>query len=113
MTTSGAAPSLEPRLTVRGVDTPRQPLRGVGGAPLLAQLLAHVLRQALEGELPQRHFGQAVRLEVADGCPDKLAQFLLRQFELTDDDLYRVGGPVNLARMSALVGSRLLVGSDA
>ena len=51
------------------------------------------LRQALEGELPQRHFGQAVRLEVAEGCPDKLAQFLLRQFDLTDDDLYRVDGP--------------------
>ena len=40
------------------------------------------LRQALEGELPQRHFGLAVRLEVAAGCPQKLAQFLLRQFEL-------------------------------
>jgi hypothetical protein len=40
------------------------------------------LRQALEGELPQRHFGQAVRLEVAAGCPAELAAFLLRQFEL-------------------------------
>jgi polyphosphate kinase len=40
------------------------------------------LRQALEGELPQRHYGQAVRLEVAAGCPEKLAQFLLRQFDL-------------------------------
>ena len=26
------------------------------------------LRNALQGELPQRHFGDAVRLEVADNC---------------------------------------------
>jgi polyphosphate kinase 1 len=70
------------------------------------------LRQALEGELPQRHFGMAVRLEVAAGCPDKLAQFLLRQFDLTDDDLYRVEGPVNLARMSALIDAVSISGHD-
>ena len=61
------------------------------------------LRQALEGELPQRHFGQAVRLEVAATCPAQLAQFLLQQFELAADDLYRVDGPVNLARMASLI----------
>ena len=41
------------------------------------------LRQALQGELPQRQFGSAVRLEVAANCPEPLAQFLLQQFELT------------------------------
>ena len=40
------------------------------------------LRQALQGELPQRQFGAAVRLEVAAECPAQLAQFLLGQFEL-------------------------------
>ena len=61
------------------------------------------LRQALQGELPQRQFGSAVRLEVAAGCPAHLAQFLLQQFDLTDDDLYRCDGPVNLARLSSLI----------
>lgn len=61
------------------------------------------LRQALEGELPQRQFGLAVRLEVAAHCPQHLAAFLLQQFELQDGDLYRCEGPVNLARMSALI----------
>ncbi len=61
------------------------------------------LRQALEGELPQRQFGLAVRLEVASNCPSHLAQMLLHQFELQESDLYRCDGPVNLARMSALV----------
>ena len=61
------------------------------------------LRQALEGELPQRQFGLAVRLEVAENCPQHLAHLLLKQFELTEADLYAVDGPVNLTRMSALV----------
>jgi len=57
------------------------------------------LRQALQGELPQRHFGAAVRLEVADNCSESMAAFLLEQFELEPDDLYQVHGPVNLVRL--------------
>ncbi|MGE5757363.1 MAG: polyphosphate kinase 1, partial [Sideroxydans sp.] len=57
------------------------------------------LRISLQGELPQRHFGDAVRLEVADNCPAELADFLLQQFELKADDLFRVHGPVNLVRL--------------
>ncbi|MEW6314456.1 MAG: polyphosphate kinase 1 [Pseudomonadota bacterium] len=57
------------------------------------------LRTALQGELPQRHFGNAVRLEVADLCPDAMAGFLLQQFNLGEHDLYRVHGPVNLVRL--------------
>ena len=57
------------------------------------------LRISLQGELPQRHFGDAVRLEVADNCPPELAEFMLLQFELGGDDLYRVHGPVNLVRL--------------
>jgi polyphosphate kinase len=61
------------------------------------------LRQALQGELPQRQFGSAVRLEVAESCPAPIAQFLLQQFELTEADLYRCDGPVNIARLSSLI----------
>ncbi len=57
------------------------------------------LRIALQGELPQRHFGNAVRLEVAENCSQGMADFLLQQFGLGQDDLYRVNGPVNLARL--------------
>src|SRR6185312_12426510 len=57
------------------------------------------LRQALQGELPQRHFGDAVRLEVADGMSESMTRFLLAQFGLEGDDLYVVQGPVNLARL--------------
>jgi polyphosphate kinase len=47
------------------------------------------LRIALQGELPQRHFGDAVRLEVADNCPEVMTEFLLQQFGLDTKDLYR------------------------
>ncbi|MGB4467721.1 MAG: polyphosphate kinase 1 [Azovibrio sp.] len=57
------------------------------------------LRTKLQGELPHRHFGDAVRLEVADNCSPVMTAFLLSQFNLTEADLYRVQGPVNLVRL--------------
>lgn len=57
------------------------------------------LRTKLQGELPQRHFGNAVRLEVANNCSEAMTEFLLAQFELKPADLYRVNGPVNLVRL--------------
>ena len=60
------------------------------------------LRKALQGELPQRHFGDAVRLEVADNMSEAMTRFLLTQFNLDGDDLYAVAGPVNLVRMMSV-----------
>lgn len=57
------------------------------------------LRIALRGELPHRHFGDEVRLEVADNCSQQISNFLLMQFKLDEIDLYRVDGPVNLGRV--------------
>ncbi|HRP66166.1 MAG TPA: polyphosphate kinase 1 [Thauera sp.] len=57
------------------------------------------LRTSLKGELQQRHFGDAVRLEVADNCSEEMAAFLLQHFHLTPDDLYRTPGIVNLVRL--------------
>ncbi len=61
------------------------------------------LRTALRMGLQQRHYGQAVRLEVAAGCSDYLASFLLQQFNLPQQSLYRVHGPVNLVRLTQLI----------
>src|SRR4051812_13132499 len=57
------------------------------------------LHTALQGELLHRHFGDAVRLEVADNASPGIVEFLLQQFGLRDADLYRVDGPVNLYRL--------------
>ena len=61
------------------------------------------LRTALRLGLQQRHYGQAVRLEVASGCSEYLSAFLLRQFNLPAGALYRVHGPVNLARLQQMI----------
>ncbi len=61
------------------------------------------LRTAMRQGLQQRHYGQAVRLEVAAGCSDFLADFLLHQFGLPAQALYRVHGPVNLVRLQQLI----------
>jgi polyphosphate kinase len=60
------------------------------------------LLSAIKGELGNRAFGDAVRLVVADNCSKEMERFLLEQFGLSDADLYRVDGPVNLHRLAAI-----------
>ena len=62
------------------------------------------LRQALQGGLQTRQFGVAVRLEVAKNCPTHLSTLLLEQFSIDQNRLYEVDGPVNMVRLSELIG---------
>jgi polyphosphate kinase len=61
------------------------------------------LRSVLRQSLVHRHFGHAVRLEVSSGCSSYLAKFLLTQFDLPEQALYSVHGPVNLSRFAQLI----------
>lgn len=63
------------------------------------------LRLALQGELSQRNFGAAVRLEVDHVMPQKLISFLQQEFSLEPRDTYRVNGPVNLSRLMQISNS--------
>ena len=54
---------------------------------------------ALKGELNSRRFGRAVRLEVTHNCPKHIYDYLLDEFDLEEEQLYKVDGPVNLARL--------------
>ncbi len=60
------------------------------------------LREALQGELSQRHFGDAVRLEVSEGISERMLGLLRNEFGLNDTDCYRVRGPVNMVRLMQL-----------
>ena len=60
--------------------------------------------RALRGELFSRRYGDAVRLEVADTCPKHLADFLLKQFNLSENEAVPVNGPVNLTRLFSITG---------
>ena len=57
------------------------------------------LRHALQGELSQRNFGSAVRLEIDQTMPRHIEEYLQKEFSLADADTYRVNGPVNLTRL--------------
>lgn len=60
------------------------------------------LRAAVQSELRDREFGDGVRLEVAQNCPEKIYEFLMRKFKLQPYQLYRVDGPVNLVRLMSV-----------
>lgn len=57
------------------------------------------IAKALEGELENRRFGDKVRLEVTTNCPKEISDYLLEEFDLHANQLYRVNGPVNLTRL--------------
>jgi polyphosphate kinase len=61
------------------------------------------LREALQGELLQRQFGDEVRLEVSADAPERLVTRLLKEFDLGVRDCYRSRGPVNLVRLQQLI----------
>src|SRR5690606_31438924 len=53
---------------------------------------------ALRDELVGRGYLRAVRLEIADHCPEPIVRTLLENFDLTENAVYRINGPVNLNR---------------
>ena len=61
------------------------------------------MRQAMRMELTQRHFGNAVRLEILRTCPLPLQQLLQEQFQISSEAVFQVDGPVNLVRLNQLV----------
>ena len=60
------------------------------------------LAHALKGELAGRGFARAMRLEIAENCPKPIVRMLLKNFELPENAVYRINGPVNLNRVIAV-----------
>lgn len=58
------------------------------------------LALALRDELVGRGYRPAVRLEIAQDCPKPLVRTLLKNFELPDNAVYYIDGPVNLNRVT-------------
>ncbi|HEX6222509.1 MAG TPA: polyphosphate kinase 1 [Acidimicrobiia bacterium] len=55
------------------------------------------LLMTIESELTQRRFGRVVRLEVHPDIPDDVLDMLMREMGATEDDVFRVDGPLDLA----------------
>jgi polyphosphate kinase len=57
------------------------------------------LALALRDELIGRGYLRAMRLEIAGNCPKPIVRTLLQNFELPENAVYRIDGPVNLNRV--------------
>ena len=60
------------------------------------------LLKAVAAELHKRRRGAAVRLEIAQDCPQSIRETLLKTLRLTEDDLFRINGPLNPSRLMLL-----------
>jgi polyphosphate kinase len=64
---------------------------------------AATLLKAVEADLRARRQGEAVRLEVEHGCPLEIRTFLLENIGLEEASLFVLDGPLNPARLMAVV----------
>lgn len=62
------------------------------------------LLESIELELRRRRFGRAVRLEVTDDVSPEILDLLVDELGLTEDDLYRFRGPLDLGGLFSLFG---------
>ena len=63
---------------------------------------AQNLLHAIETELRKVKRGAAVRLEVEEDCPQHTVERLLDIFNLEEEDVFRIDGPLNFVRLMPL-----------
>jgi len=63
---------------------------------------AENLLRTIEDELRKRARGNAVRLEIEQGCPHDMLRVLLDIFKLSEADVYEVNGPLNFLHLMPL-----------
>src|SRR6266436_5772630 len=64
---------------------------------------AENLLRSIEQELRRSSRGNAVRLEVEADCPKDVLELLLRFFDLTEADAYKLDGPLSMTHLMPLV----------
>jgi polyphosphate kinase len=64
---------------------------------------AENLLRTIEQELRRSSRGKAVRLEVEADCPKDFLELLLRFFELTEADAYKLDGPLSMTHLMPLL----------
>ncbi len=60
------------------------------------------LLHAVEGELVMRNYGDEVRMEIDENCPEQTVLFLNERFRLNSERIFKTKGPVNLSRLQAI-----------
>jgi polyphosphate kinase len=60
------------------------------------------LLQIMEQTVRQRRFGSPIRLEVSQQMPGEMVSYLTNELNLTDDDVYTLDGPLDVAGLISL-----------
>src|SRR3989440_6469256 len=66
---------------------------------------AENLLRSIEQELRRSSRGDAVRLEVEADCPKDFLELLLRFFDLSEADAYKLDGPLSMTHLAPLVAN--------
>jgi polyphosphate kinase len=69
---------------------------------------AENLLRTIEQELRRSSRGDAVRLEVEADCPKEFRDLLLEFFDLGEDDLYKLKGPLSMTHLAPLIANDAL-----
>lgn len=64
------------------------------------------LIQALEAELLRRRFGPPIRLEITDDMDDVTLDLLITELDISDQEVYRLPGPLDLRGLFSLTDER-------
>jgi polyphosphate kinase len=62
------------------------------------------LLAAVEVELRRRRFGRAVRVEIDHDMSEALRDLLVRELDVSDDDVYELAGPLDVTGLSTIHG---------
>ena len=65
---------------------------------------AEDLLKEIEKQLKKRQWGEVIRLEIQEGMNDKLLKILRKEFQVKDDDIYRINGPLDLTFLMKMYG---------
>lgn len=62
------------------------------------------LLKEIQKQLKKRQWGEVIRLEIEDKMEPKLLKILKQEFEVKDDDIYKISGPLDLTFLMKLYG---------
>lgn len=62
------------------------------------------LLKEIQKQLKKRQWGEVIRLEIEDKMDPKLLKILRQEFEVKEEDIYRINGPLDLTFLMKLYG---------
>ena len=62
------------------------------------------LLKEIQKQLKRRQWGEVIRLEIEDKMDPKLLKILKQEFDVKEDDIYRINGPLDLTFLMKLYG---------